>query len=62
MSILEDRPFAGLDLKDHLARIEAEFIRQALEASQGKVAQAARLLQLRRTTLVEKMRKCAGAA
>jgi sigma-54 specific flagellar transcriptional regulator A len=58
----EDRPFTGLDLKGHLSRIEAGLIRQALEASQGQVAQAARLLRLRRTTLVEKMRKCAGAA
>jgi sigma-54 specific flagellar transcriptional regulator A len=51
-----------LDLKSHLARIEAEFIRQALNASQGEVAKAARLLQLRRTTLVEKLRKGAHAA
>jgi sigma-54 specific flagellar transcriptional regulator A len=55
-------PFTGLDLKGHLSRIEAGLIRQALEASQGQVAQAARLLQMRRTTLVEKMRKCAAAA
>jgi len=55
--IVDDLPFAGLDLKSHLARIEACFIRQALQASHGKVAEAARLLHLRRTTLVEKIRK-----
>jgi len=32
-------------------------IEQALHRSRGTVAQAARLLNLRRTTLVEKMRK-----
>jgi sigma-54 dependent transcriptional regulator, flagellar regulatory protein len=32
-------------------------IRQALDRSNGIVAQAARLLGLRRTTLVEKLRK-----
>jgi sigma-54 specific flagellar transcriptional regulator A len=61
-SVSERRPFTGLDLKGHLSRIEAGLIRQALEASQGQVAQAARLLRLRRTTLMEKMRKCAEAA
>jgi sigma-54 specific flagellar transcriptional regulator A len=61
-SVSERRPFTELDLKGHLSRIEAGLIRQALEASQGQVAQAARLLRLRRTTLEEKMRKCAEAA
>jgi sigma-54 dependent transcriptional regulator, flagellar regulatory protein len=53
-------PRGGLDLKDHLLRVEAGLIRQALAASDGRVAQAARLLHVRRTTLIEKMRKCAG--
>jgi sigma-54 specific flagellar transcriptional regulator A len=50
-------PATGIDLKTHLAVIEQELIRQALERSGGTVAQAARLLGLRRTTLVEKLRK-----
>jgi sigma-54 specific flagellar transcriptional regulator A len=50
-------PLAGLDLRAHVAAIEEALIRQALERSQGIVAQAARLLGLRRTTLVEKLRK-----
>ena len=50
-------PPEGLDLREHVAAIEEKLIRQALERSQGVVAQAARLLGLRRTTLVEKLRK-----
>jgi sigma-54 specific flagellar transcriptional regulator A len=40
-----------------LHAIEEALIRQALERSNGTVAHAARLLGLRRTTLVEKLRK-----
>jgi len=50
-------PAAGLDLRAHLLGIERQLIEQALQRSHGTVAQAARLLNLRRTTLVEKMRK-----
>jgi len=50
-------PEQGLDLKAHLQAIETRLIEQALERSGGTVAQAARLLGLRRTTLVEKLRK-----
>ncbi len=50
-------PADGLDLKDHLAEIESGLIRQALDATGGVVAHAARLLRMQRTTLVEKLRK-----
>ena len=50
-------PRGGLDLKDHLSAIELGLIRKALEESHGTVAEAARLLRMRRTTLVEKLRK-----
>ncbi len=50
-------PDGGLDLKEYLATIELYLIREALERSGGVVAQAAKLLGLGRTTLVEKMRK-----
>jgi sigma-54 specific flagellar transcriptional regulator A len=50
-------PENGLDLKDHLADIEVGLIRQALDATGGVVAHAARLLHMQRTTLVEKLRK-----
>lgn len=50
-------PEQGLDLKAHLADLERAFMVQALKQSDGVVARAAKLLNLRRTTLVEKMRK-----
>lgn len=50
-------PRAGLNLKDHINTIEMNLIRQALKAADGVVAHAATLLQMRRTTLVEKLRK-----
>ncbi len=45
------------NLKDTLQRVEQDLIGQAMEASNGVVARAARLLKLRRTTLVEKIGK-----
>jgi len=50
-------PDEGLDLREHLLAIERRLIEQALERAKGTVAHAARLLNLRRTTLVEKLRK-----
>jgi sigma-54 specific flagellar transcriptional regulator A len=50
-------PSGGLDLREHLGSIEKQLIRSALEQTDGTVAHAARLLKLRRTTLVEKLRK-----
>jgi sigma-54 specific flagellar transcriptional regulator A len=50
-------PPGGLNLKEHLSRVEVTLIREALLEADGGVAGAARLLQMRRTTLVEKMRK-----
>ncbi|HEY0747959.1 MAG TPA: helix-turn-helix domain-containing protein, partial [Steroidobacteraceae bacterium] len=52
-----DLPLGGLDLKDHMSAIEIGLIRKALEEADGTVAGAARLLRIRRTTLVEKLRK-----
>lgn len=50
-------PRQGIDLKDYLAELERHFIQQALDEAGGVVAHAAKRLKLRRTTLVEKMRK-----
>ncbi len=50
-------PSGGIDLKDHLSSIEIGLIRRALAEADGTVAEAARLLRIRRTTLVEKLRK-----
>lgn len=56
-STLHDLPYDGLDLKEFLAELEIRFISQALERHDFIVARAAEILGLRRTTLVEKMRK-----
>jgi len=50
-------PDTGIDLREHIANIELSLIHSAMERSQGVVAHAAQLLGLRRTTLVEKLRK-----
>jgi len=47
----------GLDLKSHLAELERSLMIRALERTDWVVSKAARLLNLQRTTLVEKMRK-----
>lgn len=46
-----------MNLKEMLADLEVNMINQALEAQGGVVARAADMLGMRRTTLVEKMRK-----
>ncbi len=50
-------PDSGLDLKEYMSAIELYLIREALDRANGVVAQAAKLLGLGRTTLVEKLRK-----
>ncbi len=50
-------PVGGLNLKDFLTRLEKSLIQQALNDCNNVVARAADKLQIRRTTLVEKMRK-----
>jgi len=50
-------PRNGLNLKEHLSYLEISYIKQALADSGGVVAHAAKRLGMRRTTLVEKLRK-----
>jgi len=50
-------PRDGINLKEHLSHMEINLIRQALQEADGVVAHAAKLLTMRRTTLVEKLRK-----
>lgn len=50
-------PEEGIDLKDYIAGLERNLIQQALDNNSGIVARAADQLMIRRTTLVEKMRK-----
>ncbi len=60
-SMLTDEA-GNVDLKNHLKQIECELIEQALARSNGVVAEAARMLNVGRTTLVEKIRKHGLAA
>jgi len=53
----QELPPEGVNLKELLADVEVNMISQALEAQGGVVARAADMLGMRRTTLVEKMRK-----
>lgn len=50
-------PPEGVNLKEMLVDLEITMIGQALDAQGGVVARAADMLGMRRTTLVEKMRK-----
>ena len=50
-------PKEGVNLRDMVSQIETDMIRQALEAADGVVTRAAEILQMRRTTLVEKIKK-----
>ncbi len=50
-------PEEGIDLKEYITGLEQSLIQQALDDSGGVVARAAERLMIRRTTLVEKMRK-----
>jgi len=50
-------PEQGIDLRDYINNLEKDLIQQALNDCGGVVARAAQKLSVRRTTLVEKMRK-----
>jgi DNA-binding NtrC family response regulator len=54
---LQGLPLAGVELRTLLAEAEAAFIADALAATGGTVARSARMLGLKRTTLIEKMRR-----
>jgi DNA-binding NtrC family response regulator len=50
-------PDEGLDLARHIEAIELALIRRSLERTHGNKRQAARLLNLKRTTLIEKLKR-----
>ncbi len=50
-------PPEGMSLKERMAQIERAYIEQALDRAQGNVSKTARLLNLQRTTLIEKIDK-----
>ncbi len=54
---LNGLPPEGLDLRQYIMELESSLIQSALDETNGVVAHAATLLKMRRTTLVEKMRK-----
>ena len=55
-------PDDGLDFDAFISRIEHEVIRRALERTGGNKAAAASVLNLKRTTLVEKLKRLEGLA
>ncbi|NDV89884.1 AAA domain-containing protein [Alteromonas sp. 345S023] len=57
MQVSSALPEEGVNLKEYLSELEVNLIRQALEVQDWVVARAADKLGMRRTTLVEKMRK-----
>jgi two-component system response regulator AtoC len=52
-------PADGLDFEAYITEIERHLIRQSLERTKGNKRQAADLLNLKRTTLIEKMKRLA---
>jgi DNA-binding NtrC family response regulator len=50
-------PDTGLDLESYIDGLERELISQSLERTGGNRRQAATLLGLKRTTLVEKLKR-----
>ena len=50
-------PEDGFDLDAHIAGIERDLIDQSLERSGGNKRKAAAILGLKRTTLVEKLKR-----
>lgn len=50
-------PEGGLDLDELLSDLEGELMAQAVERTGGNIQQAAHLLRLKRTTLVERLRR-----
>lgn len=57
MSTILNVSAEGIDLKEHLVKTEVSLIMQALDESHWVVARAADFLTMRRTTLVEKIKK-----
>src|SRR6188474_572912 len=50
-------PDEGIDLERYMEGVELTLIKRSLERTQGNKVQAARLLNLKRTTLIEKLKR-----
>ena len=55
-------PDEGLSFESFIANVEREVIRRALERTGGNKAAAAQVLNMKRTTLVEKLKRLEGTA
>jgi len=53
-------PEDGMDMDAFISRVERELIERSLERTSGNKGQAARLLGIKRTTLVEKIKRLGG--
>jgi DNA-binding NtrC family response regulator len=52
------QPVTPLSLDDRLRRVEASLIGWALKLSKGNKSKAARLLQIKRSTLGDRINRC----
>jgi transcriptional regulator with PAS, ATPase and Fis domain len=50
-------PNEGVDFEHYVSGVELSLIKQSLERTQGNKRQAAKLLNLKRTTLIEKLKR-----
>jgi transcriptional regulator with PAS, ATPase and Fis domain len=50
-------PDEGLDFESYIGGLELALIRRSLERTRGNKRQAAKLLNLKRTTLIEKLKR-----
>jgi transcriptional regulator with PAS, ATPase and Fis domain len=50
-------PEDGLDFESYIDNVELSLIKRSLERTQGNKRQAAKLLNLKRTTLIEKLKR-----
>jgi len=55
-------PDEGMDLERYIEGVELNLIKRSLERTQGNKVQAARLLNLKRTTLIEKLKRLERAS
>jgi len=50
-------PDEGVDFEHYISSVELSLIKQSLERTRGNKRQAAKLLNLKRTTLIEKLKR-----
>ena len=50
-------PDEGVDFEHYVSNVELSLIKQSLERTRGNKRQAAKLLNLKRTTLIEKLKR-----